>query len=103
MKYSVAKWAKMLKVGRTGYYVWLRKRGELEEREEHLKKIIKEKFDESRGTYGPDRITAELRKQGERIWRKKCAKYMASMHRLNLQNRNCSAVKKEEWVIVPYA
>ena len=66
----------MLKIERTGYYIWLRRHEEIEKREEHLKKKIREKFDESRGTYGPDRITAELRKQGERIGRKKCSEYM---------------------------
>ena len=78
----------MLKIGRTGYYVWLRKREELEEREAQLKKIIKEKFDESRGTYGPDRITVELRKQGESLGRKKCAKYMADMNLNSCHNRH---------------
>lgn len=57
----MAKWADILKIERTGYYAWLRKREALEKREAHLKKRIKEVFDDSRGTYGPDRITAVLR------------------------------------------
>jgi len=61
-------------------FAWLRNGEVLEERETHLKKRIKEAFDESRGTYGPDRIIAELRKKGERIGRKRCAKYMADMN-----------------------
>ena len=72
LKYLVAKRAQMLKIQRTGYYAWLKKREALEEREAHLKKRIKEVFDESRGTYGPDRITAELRKKGEKLGRMRC-------------------------------
>ena len=78
----------MLKIERTGYYIWLRRHEEIEKREEHLKKKIREKFDESRGTYGPDRITAELRKQGERIGRKKCSEYMADMNLSSCHNRH---------------
>ena len=70
----MAKWAEILKIHRTGYYAWLRNRESFEGWEAHLKKRIKEEFEESRGTYGPDRITAELRKKGEHIGRKKCAK-----------------------------
>jgi len=88
LKYPVAKWARMLKIQRTGYYVWLRKREALEEREAHLKKRIKEVFDESRGTYGPDRITAELRKKCEHLGRKRCAEYMADMNLSSCHNKH---------------
>ncbi len=81
-EYPVAKWAQMLNIERTGYYAWFRKR------ESHLKKRIKEEFNESRGTYGPDRITAELRKKGEHIGRKRCAEYMAEMHLDSCHNRH---------------
>lgn len=84
----MAKWADILKIERTGYYAWLRKREALEKREAHLKKRIKEVFDDSRGTYGPDRITAVLRSRGERIGRKKCAEYMADMHLQSCHNRH---------------
>jgi len=87
-EYPVAKWARMLKIERTGYYDWLRKRESLEEREAHLKKRIREEFDESRGTYGPDRITAELRKKGECLGRKRCAAYMADMNLDSCHNRH---------------
>ncbi len=78
-EYPVAKWAEMLEIERTGYYAWLNKREALEEKEAHLKKKIKKVFDESGGTYGPDRIVNGLRKSGEHIGRKKCAEYMAEM------------------------
>ena len=84
----MAKWADILKIERTGYYAWLRNRETLEGRTAYLKKRIKEEFDESRGTYGPDRITAELRKKGESIGRKKCSEYMAEMHLDSCHNRH---------------
>ncbi len=84
----MAKWAQMLKIERTGYYAWLRKRKFFEEREAHLKKRIKEEFDESRGTYGPDRITVELRKKDECLGRKRCAQYMADMNLDSCHNRH---------------
>lgn len=84
----MAKWAEILQIERTGYYAWLSNREAFENREAHLKKRIKEEFEESRGTYGPDRITAELRKRGERIGRKKCAEYMADMNLDSCHNRH---------------
>ena len=87
-EYSVAKWAGILQIERTGYYAWLRNREAIERREAHLKKRVKEEFEESRGAYGPDRITAELRKKGERIGRKKCAEYMADMNLDSCHNRH---------------
>ncbi len=84
----MAKWAEILKIERTGYYAWLRNRVAIERREAHLKERIKKEFDESRGTYGPDRIIAELRKKGESIGRKKCAEYMAEMHLDSCHNRH---------------
>jgi len=41
--------------------------------------VIKKEFEANRGTYGPDRITVQLRKIGEKIGRKKCAEYMAEL------------------------
>jgi putative transposase len=78
----------MLKIDRTGYYAWLGKRETIEKKETRLKKRIKEKFEESRSTYGPDRITAELRREGERLGRKKCAKYMADMNLSSCHTRH---------------
>ena len=89
-EYPVVKWAGILEIERTGYYVWINKREALEERETHLKKKIKKEFDESRGTYGPDRIVKELRKKCEHIGRKKCAEYMADMNLDSCHNKHRS-------------
>lgn len=86
----MAKWAEVLEIERTGYYAWLRNRKVFDEREAYLKKRIKEAFEGSRSTYGPDRITAELRNKGEHIGRKKCAEYMAEMHLDSCHNRHRS-------------
>lgn len=80
-EYPVAKWAEILKIERTGYYAW-RKR-----KEAHLKEQIKKTFEENRGIYGSDRIVACLRKQGERIGRNRCARYMAEMGLDSCHNR----------------
>jgi hypothetical protein len=61
------KWVEILQIERTGYYAWVSKREALERREEHLKAAIKNEFKESRGTYGPDRITKQLRKKGRTL------------------------------------
>ena len=86
----MAKWAEILKIERTGYYAWLRNWEANERRGSRLKKRIKEEFEQSRGTYGPDRITAILRRQGERIGRKKCAEYMSDMNLNSCHNKHKS-------------
>ena len=77
-----------MQVGRTSYYAWLQNREVAEKREAHLKKRIKEEFIKSRGTYGPDRIIAELRKTGERIGRDKCRDQMQEMALTSCHNRH---------------
>ena len=84
------KWAETLKIERAGYYTWLNRREALEEREKHLKKAIKKEFEESRGTYGPERIAIELRKKAEHLGRKKCAEYMADMGVNSCHNKHRS-------------
>jgi putative transposase len=88
--HPVAKWAEVLRIERTGYYAWLRRREEKEKRETHLKKRIREEFKKGRGAYGPDRVVAELRKSGERIGRLKCAGYMEDMGLSSSHNRHRS-------------
>jgi transposase InsO family protein len=87
-EYPVAKWAQIMKIERIGYYAWLKKQEFLKEQKAHIKKRIKEEFEKSRGTYGPDRITAELRKKGEHLGRKRCAEYMAEMKLDSCHNRH---------------
>jgi putative transposase len=89
-EYPVAKWAKHLGIERTGYYAWLSRKEKLAEREDRLKEMIKDEFEASRDTYGPDRITKRIRLRGERIGYKKCAAYMADMGLSSNHNRHKS-------------
>lgn len=82
------KWVKVLQIERSGYYAWLKRREHVEQREAVLKEKIKEKFKLSRGTYGPGRIVEELRKDGERVGRKRCGQYMKDMNLVSIHNRN---------------
>lgn len=82
------KWAKVLQIERSGYYAWLRRREQVEQREATLKEKIKDQFKLSRGTYGPGRIVEELRKDGEHIGHKRCGKYMKDMNLVSIHNRN---------------
>ncbi len=84
------KWAEILEIERTGYYSWLKRREYLEKRETHLKATITAAFNESRGTYGPERITAELRRKGEHLGRKRCAEYMADLNLDSCHNKHRS-------------
>jgi putative transposase len=89
-EHPVEKWAEQLKIERTGYYAWLRRKDTLSAREEHLKKEIRREFMDSRGTYGPNRICKELRKKGEHIGYHKCSSYMTEMGLSSCHNNHAS-------------
>ncbi|MDR1727777.1 MAG: IS3 family transposase, partial [Acidobacteriota bacterium] len=86
-EHPVARWAERLQIERTGYYAWLKCRDERLERLERLRRRIREEFDRSRGTYGPDRVAAELRKAGEKVGRRRCAAEMAGMGLKSIHRR----------------
>jgi putative transposase len=87
-EYPIAKWANILQIERSGYYAWLRRREHLEQREVTLKEKIKDRFNQSRGTYGPKRITEDLRKEGEHLGRKSCEQYMKEKNLVSIHNRH---------------
>jgi len=64
IEYPVVKWVKYFEVSTSGYYSWLRKRDERSRREEIYAEEVERIFRESRGTYGAERIGAELRRRG---------------------------------------
>lgn len=78
-EYPVSRWAAILQIDKSGYYAWCTNRKSSKEREEALKKRIREEFERSRMTYGPDRIVMELRKAGVKIGRRRCVAYMREM------------------------
>jgi putative transposase len=84
----VAKWATFFQVSRSGYYTYI-KRWEYRKEEEIAKKSeIKRIFDESGGTYGPDRINGIIRKAGGKASYRKTSKYMAEMGLQSVHNRH---------------
>ena len=89
-EYPVTKWALVLKASKSGYYTYLERRGRRENEKGELKETIKEIFDESGGTYGPDRVCGELRKRGRKASYKKISRYMSEMGLSSIHNRHRS-------------
>jgi putative transposase len=84
--YSAAKWARYLKVSRSGYYTWLKKREGRASRRGTLDKAVCEIFKGSKETYGPDRIAGLMRRMGIRTSR---ATVQKSMGRSGLKSVHC--------------
>ena len=86
----MSKWAKFLKVSRSGYYDWLLTRQERLAKEAAYKEKVKKIFDDSGDTYGPDRICGILRKQGEKASYRKVSRIMADLGLSSIHNRHRS-------------
>jgi putative transposase len=84
----VAKWARFLQVSRSGYYAYIERRERCEKQKTTLKKEIKRIFEESDGTYGPDRICGILRKAGQKVSYGKISGYMSEMKLSSVHNRH---------------
>lgn len=87
-KYTVAKWARFFKVSRSGYYSYVERRELRKEEEKAQKKEIKRIFDESDGTYGPDRICGIMRRNGKKASHRKVSGYMADMGLQSIHRRH---------------
>ena len=72
-EYPVARWVKFLQVSKSGYYDWLSKRNDIVTKENAYKERVKKIFDDSGGTYGPDRICGVLRNQEHKASYRKVA------------------------------
>lgn len=73
---------KYLIVGKNAYYSWRHKelvKDDMKSKKEMLKKYINEIYDDSKGTYGSPRITAELIKRGIKISRSYVGRLMKIM------------------------
>ena len=69
-----------LQVSRSGFYAWSRRpTSDRSKRELHLRRRVEEHFEESYGVYGSPRIHALLRRQGERVGRKRVARLMREL------------------------
>ena len=84
----MAKWARFFKVSRSGYYAYIERRERREEEQAQKKEEIKKIFDESDGTYGPDRICGVMRRRGGKASYGKVSGYMADMGLQSVHNRN---------------
>jgi putative transposase len=84
----VAKWVKILKASKSGYYAYIERRIRCEKEKEEKKAIIREIFDDSGGTYGPGRICGELRKRGQKASYERISKYMLEMGLSSIHNRH---------------
>jgi len=84
----VAEWAGYLGISRSGYYSFLEKREERKRKHEMYKAEVKQIFDESGGTYGPDRICGVMRRRGRTASYGKVSGYMAEMGISSIHNRH---------------
>jgi len=66
-EYPVAKWAKVLEIGTSGYYVWKARKEKQQQAKESLQEKLRELYEQGRGTYGVERICGLLRKAGYRV------------------------------------
>lgn len=83
-RFSVRRMARLLGVSTSGYYAHAKRVAATvltarQQRRADLKVKIAQAHQDSRGTYGSPRITAELRDQGEVVTAKTVAKIMASI------------------------
>jgi len=86
----VVKWVVHLKVSKSGYYDWLTKKEANMLKEAAYKDRIKKVFDDSGGTYGPDRICGVLRKDSYKASYPKVARVMAELGLSSIHNRHRS-------------
>ncbi len=67
----------MLEVSRSGYYAWRDRPASVgQQRRVELSGRIRQVHEQSRGTYGSPRVTAELQDQGAKVCQNTVAKYM---------------------------
>jgi putative transposase len=79
-EHSIAMLCDLLGVSRSGYYRWQRPRlSERQRGDAHLCKRIAALHRESRGNYGAPRIVADLREEGVRTSRRRCARLMKQL------------------------
>ena len=84
----MAKWAAFFQVSRAGYYAFINRRSDREKEKETLKNEIQRIFDDSGGTYGPDRVCGVLRRSGRKASYRKVSGHMAEMGLESVHNRH---------------
>ena len=77
-----------LEVSRSGFYAWVKRpASDRARRELVLRQRIEQHFEESYGVYGSPRIHALLRRQGDRVGRKRVARLMRELRLKARANR----------------
>lgn len=77
-----------LEVSRSGFYAWLRRAPSAHSlRDRWLQRQIEQHFEESYGVYGSPRIHVLLRRQGERVGRKRVSRLMRELRLKARANR----------------
>jgi len=89
-EYPVVKWAAFFEVSTSGYYGWKRTRASRSAREAAFQEQVRSIFEASGGTYGADRIGAQLRKRGETASYRKVKR---AMNHLGLRSVHQKKVK----------
>ena len=90
-EFSIEKMAQVLNVSRSGYYDFLIRRKSTRMKEnEKLKEKIKSIHEQSRKVYGSPRVHHELKKQGEKVSRKRVARLM--------REEGIQAKMRKKWV-----
>jgi len=84
----VAKWAAFFQVARSGYYAFMERRERRAYETDQLKAAVKRTFDESGGTYGPDRICGVLRRNGQKASYRKVSGLMTELGISSIHNRH---------------
>lgn len=84
----MARWAAFFQVSRSGYYAFIERRERRKQQTESFKEKIKRIFDDSDGTYGPDRVCGVLRKGGCKASYRKVSGYMAEMGLKSIHTRH---------------
>ena len=83
-----AKWAAFFGVSRSGYWAYRRRQPKRRQEQEALEREIKRLFDESGGSYGPDRICGVLRRNGRKASYRKISRQMSRMGLSSVHNKH---------------
>jgi putative transposase len=91
-EYPVVKWASFFEVSTSGYYGWKQERTMRQECDALYRERIRSVFTQSGGTYGAERISAELRKKGYHAGYRKVKRMMNEMGLRSVHQRRVKSL-----------
>ena len=96
-EYSIARMCRLLRVSRSGYYAWRRRKPSKRAREDIvLRRRIESIHRRSRGTYGSHRVRAELVDDSVKIGRRRVARLMREQSLRGLPRRRFRVTTKSD-------